>query len=68
MKTSKGTIAILLAVVLSVSCGERRRLRVELTDFRKSEIDAWIMSSRRKTEQEMQEEAVRFVNERRTRK
>lgn len=36
--------------------------------FRKSEIDAWIMSSRRKTEQEMQEEAVRFANERRTRK
>lgn len=39
MKTSKGTIAVLLAVVLSVSCGERRRLRTELTDFRKSEIE-----------------------------
>ena len=31
MKTSKGTIAILLAVVLSVSCGERRRLQAVQT-------------------------------------
>ena len=33
--------------------------------FLKSEIDAWIMSSKRKTEDEMEKEAVNYVNERR---
>ena len=36
--------------------------------FLKSEIDAWIMSSKRKTEDEMEEDAVNYVNERRLRR
>lgn len=39
MKTRMETIAIFLAAVLAVSCGEHHRLRVELTDFRESEIE-----------------------------
>lgn len=36
--------------------------------FLKSEIDAWIKGTRQKTEAELQEEAINYVNERRIRK
>lgn len=36
--------------------------------FLQSEIDAWIKRSRRKTDEEMQEEAINYVNDRRIQK